>query len=98
MQIGSFAEVLGSPSEAEAAYNCALRANPNSVAAMNAISLILRTREDFQKAVDYLQDILKLEPSNGEAWGSLGKSSLPCTPAIAEPVSLTMTSQATASS
>lgn len=58
-----------------AAYNAALRANPQSVPAMNAISLILRTREEFHKAVEYLQDILKLEPNNGEAWGSLGK---PC--------------------
>jgi Flp pilus assembly protein TadD len=44
---------------------------------MNAISLILRTREDFHKAVGYLQDILKLEPNNGEAWGSLGTLSMP---------------------
>lgn len=78
MQIGSFAEVLNSPEEAMNAYTCALRANPSSVAAMNAISLILRTREDFHKAVEYLQDILKLEPGNGEAWGSLGKSSHLC--------------------
>lgn len=57
------------------AYTAALRANPESVAAMNAISLILRTREDFPRAIEFLQDILKLEPNNGEAWGSLGKSS-----------------------
>lgn len=75
IQIGSFAEVLGSPEEALQAYTAALRANPSSVTAMNAISLILRTREEFHKAVEFLQDILKLEPSNGEAWGSLGKRS-----------------------
>ncbi len=40
---------------------------------MNAISLILRTREEFAKAVDYLQAILKLDQNNGEVWGSLGK-------------------------
>lgn len=86
MQIGSFAEVLGSPEEAVQAYTAALRANPNSVAAMNAISLILRTREEFHKAVEFLQDILKLEPTNGEAWGSLGK--FPCVrmhPRVGEP-------------
>jgi tetratricopeptide (TPR) repeat protein len=54
------------------AYERALAANPNSVPAMNAISLILRTREEFHKAVEYLQMILKIEPSNGEVWGSLG--------------------------
>lgn len=65
--------MLNSPDEAMGAYNAALRANPQSVPAMNAISLILRTREEFHKAVEYLQDILKLEPNNGEAWGSLGE-------------------------
>lgn len=58
-----------------AAYDHALKANPNSTAAMNGISLILRTREEFAKAAEYLQHILKLEPNNGEAWGSLGKGS-----------------------
>lgn len=45
---------------------------------MNAISLILRTREQFHKAVEYLQAILKIDAHNGEAWGSLG-SFLPST-------------------
>lgn len=44
---------------------------------MSAISLILRNREEFHKALEYLQDILKLEPSNGAAWGSLGTSFIP---------------------
>ncbi|CCF41155.1 hypothetical protein CH063_11516 [Colletotrichum higginsianum] len=72
MQIGSFAELLGNLEEAMKAYDRALQANPQSVAAMNAISLILRTREEFHKAVDYLQAILKIDNTNGEAWGSLG--------------------------
>ncbi|KAJ3940210.1 glucose repression mediator protein, partial [Colletotrichum tropicale] len=72
MQIGSFAELLGNLDEAMKAYDRALQANPQSVAAMNAISLILRTREEFNKAVDYLQAILKIDNTNGEAWGSLG--------------------------
>ncbi|KKF95033.1 General transcriptional corepressor ssn6 [Ceratocystis platani] len=72
MQIGSFAELVGSPDEAMQAYENALRANRNSIPAMNAISLILRTREEFHKAVEYLQAILKLDSNNGEVWGSLG--------------------------
>ncbi len=56
-------------------YESALRANPQSVLAMNAISLILRTREQFGKAVEFLQAILKIDNHNGEAWGSLGMSS-----------------------
>ena len=55
------------------AYEQALRANPNSIQAMNAISLILRTREEFPKAVEYLQAILKLDQHNGEVWGSVGE-------------------------
>ncbi|KAI0392534.1 hypothetical protein F5Y17DRAFT_477582 [Xylariaceae sp. FL0594] len=72
MRIGSLYEVFGNLDEAMQAYECALNANPNSVPAMNAISLILRTREEFHKAVDYLQAILKIDPQNGEVWGSLG--------------------------
>ncbi|PBP21930.1 transcriptional corepressor [Diplocarpon rosae] len=72
MQIGSFAEVLNNLEEAIAAYEHALRANPRSIPAMNAISCILRTQEQFHKAVEYLQSILKLEVNNGEVWGSLG--------------------------
>ncbi|KAI1456168.1 TPR-like protein [Annulohypoxylon moriforme] len=72
MQIGSFSELLGNLDDAMIAYERALTANPNSIPAMNAISLILRTREDFHKAVEYLQAILKIDANNGEVWGSLG--------------------------
>ena len=58
------------------AYEHALRANPHSIGAMNAISLILRTREDFPKAAEYLHAILKLDGANGEAWGSLGRRTI----------------------
>ncbi len=47
---------------------------PHSIPAMNSISLILRTREEFPKAAEYLHAILKLDNTNGEAWGSLGMS------------------------
>lgn len=67
-------EILGNVDDALFAYEQALRANPNSIPAMNSISAILRTREDFLKAIDYLNNILKIDNSNGEAWGSLGKS------------------------
>lgn len=55
-----------------AAYERALHANPQSIPAMTAISLILRTREEFHKAVDYLNAILKIDSTNGDVWGSLG--------------------------
>jgi tetratricopeptide (TPR) repeat protein len=54
------------------AYEQALRHNQWSIPAMNAISCILRTKEQFPKAIEYLQNILKLDPTSGETWGSLG--------------------------
>lgn len=65
---------MGNLDDALQAYEHALRANPNCIQAMNAISLILRTREEFPKAVEYLNAILKLDNSNGEVWGSIGES------------------------
>ena len=64
---------MGNLDEAVVAYDMALRHNPHSIPAMNAISCILRTKENFPRAVEYLQTILKLDASNGEVWGSLGK-------------------------
>lgn len=69
---GSLAELMGNLDEAMGAYEHALRANSRSIPAMNAISCILRTQEHFHKAVEYLQNILKLEGNNGDVWGSLG--------------------------
>ena len=63
---------MGNLDEAMNAYEHALRANAQSVPAMMFISGVLRTREDFSKSAEYLQAVLKLEPTNGEAWGSLG--------------------------
>lgn len=71
-QTGSLAEAVGNLPDALNSYEQALRHNPTSIRALNAISLVLRTKEEFPKASDYLHQILKLDPSNGEAWGSLG--------------------------
>lgn len=65
--------MLGNLDDAIGSYEHALRANPRSIPAMNAISAILRTQEQFHKAVEYLNSILKLDPNNGDVWGSLGK-------------------------
>jgi glucose repression mediator protein len=70
--IGNVAELMGQLDDAMAAYEHALRANPRSIPAMNAISSILRAQEHFQRAVEYLQNILKLDQNNGDVWGSLG--------------------------
>lgn len=69
---GSLTELMGDLDGAMNSYEQALRHNQWSIQAMNAISCILRTKEQFPKAIEYLQNILKLDPTNGETWGSLG--------------------------
>ena len=71
--IGSTCELQGDPDGALFAYEQALRHNYQSIQALNAISCILRTKENFPRAVEYLQTILKLDQANGEVWGSLGE-------------------------
>lgn len=71
--LGSASELMNDLDGALHAYEQALRHNYQSITAMNAISCILRTKELFPRAVEYLQGILKLEPNNGEVWGSLGE-------------------------
>ena len=75
---GSATELMGDLDGALHAYEQALRHNFQSIQAMNAISCILRTKENFPRAVEYLQGILKLDASNGEVWGSLGQYHARC--------------------
>lgn len=72
LSIGSLTELMGDLDGALNAYEQALRHNQWSIPAMNAISCILRTREQFPKAIEYLQSILKLDGTSGETWGSIG--------------------------
>ncbi|PFH62071.1 hypothetical protein XA68_15279 [Ophiocordyceps unilateralis] len=72
LQIGSFSELLRVPDEAMHAYERALQANPNSAAALNAIGMLLKGREAFDKALEFFRAIVQLEQNNGEAWGNLG--------------------------
>ena len=69
---GSTTELMGDLDGALHAYEQAMRHNSQSISAMNAISCILRTKENFPRAVEYLQGILRLDGNNGEVWGSLG--------------------------
>ncbi|KAL2160375.1 hypothetical protein VTH06DRAFT_1548 [Thermothelomyces fergusii] len=72
IQLGNLAEQMGNLDDAMASYERAIRINPNSIPAMSAMSSVLRTREDFPKAAEYLNAILKLDDRNGEAWSCLG--------------------------
>lgn len=71
-RIGSTYELQGESDQAISAYEQALRHNFQSIQALNAISNILRVKEEFPRAVDYLQIMLKIDGANGEVWGSLG--------------------------
>ena len=73
---------MGDLDGAMSAYEQAIRHNQWSTPAMNAISCILRTKEHFHKAVEYLQGILKIEQNNGEVWGSLGSCIFPMYPSV----------------
>ena len=72
---GGLTELVGDVESAIFAYEQALRHNQWSIPAMNSISHILRAREKFPEAMEYLRSILKLDPNNGDVWGSLGESS-----------------------
>ena len=69
---GSVSELLRVPDEAMHAYERALQANPQSTPAMNAIGMLLKGREAFDKALEFFRAIVQLEQNNGEAWGNLG--------------------------
>lgn len=64
---------MGNSTEALQSYEHSLRHNPQSIRALTAISMVLRAREEFPKAAEYLHQVIKIDPNNGDAWGSLGK-------------------------
>ena len=65
---------MGDADAAMQSYEQALRINQWSIPAMQSISCILRTKEQFPHAVDYLKTILTVDKMNGEVWGNLGMS------------------------
>ncbi|KAF2768660.1 TPR-like protein [Teratosphaeria nubilosa] len=72
LQLGNLSEQMGELDGATQAYERAMNFNRWSVPAMLAISCILRSKDQFTAAVEYLRQIIKLEPNNGEVWSSLG--------------------------
>ncbi|KAJ2554114.1 glucose repression mediator protein, partial [Coemansia sp. RSA 1836] len=72
MQIGSLSELMSEHERALVAYDNALRYNPYSQIALSQIANIYRSREDFEKAVEYFQRIVNIDSTNGETWGAIG--------------------------
>jgi glucose repression mediator protein len=75
---GSLCELQNDLDGAIVAYECAIKHNSWSVPAMQSISSILRARDQFSAAVEYLKQILKIDINNGDVWGSLGKAKSAC--------------------
>ncbi|KAF2017084.1 TPR-like protein [Aaosphaeria arxii CBS 175.79] len=71
-QMGSLSEQMNDLDGAVQCYEQALKFNSWSIPAMQGIACILRTKDHFPQAVEYLRTILKVDPANGEVWGSLG--------------------------
>jgi glucose repression mediator protein len=63
---------MRAPEDAMHAYERALQANPQSAPAMNAIGMLLKGREAFDKALEFFRTIVAIDNGNGEAWGNLG--------------------------
>jgi len=72
---GAVAEQVQDQDKALRAFETALKHNPNSVLALNAVASIARSRDDFDKAIEYFQRILNIKQDNGEVWGSMGELS-----------------------
>ncbi|KAK5944586.1 glucose repression mediator protein [Knufia obscura] len=71
-RIGNLNDITGDLEGALFAYQQALRHNQWSVQSLTAISHILRTQEKFPEAQEFLKNVIKIDPQNGEAWGNLG--------------------------
>ncbi|QIW97335.1 hypothetical protein AMS68_002853 [Peltaster fructicola] len=72
LQLGHLSEMMGELDGAMVAYERAMTFNRRSVQAMLAISCILRSKDQFTAAVEYLKQIIQVEPNDGEVWSSLG--------------------------
>ncbi|RKP37744.1 hypothetical protein BJ085DRAFT_19027 [Dimargaris cristalligena] len=72
VQIGTISEQMDDKERAIKAYESALKHNPYSVPALTKIAAIHRARDEFEKAAEYFQQVLGVEPINGEVWGALG--------------------------
>jgi len=76
LQLGNLAEKQGDLDKALQCFNKVLFFNPVNVKALIQLASICRKREQFPKAIEYLQMILSMDAKNGEVWGALGHCNL----------------------
>ncbi|THG93797.1 hypothetical protein EW026_g7537 [Hermanssonia centrifuga] len=70
--IGRVAEQMGNLEHALSAYEHALRHNPQSLSGLTQVAGIARIKENYPKAVEYFQRVIKMQHDNGEVWSALG--------------------------
>jgi len=72
IRIGKLAELLNDSKTALFSYENVLKHNPYNLFGLSQIASIYRSKDQFNKSVDYYQRALKVDSKNSEIWGSLG--------------------------
>ncbi|RKP09624.1 hypothetical protein THASP1DRAFT_14038 [Thamnocephalis sphaerospora] len=72
IRMGTLADQMQDHDRAMSCFESALRHNPYSVAALTKIGVLCKSKNQFQRAVEYFQRILNIDSNNGEIWGLLG--------------------------
>ncbi|KAL1915941.1 uncharacterized protein VTP21DRAFT_6329 [Calcarisporiella thermophila] len=72
LQMGTVAEIMMEYDRAMSCYEAALNHSPYSIPALQHIAALCRGREQFGRAIEYFQRILRIQENSGEIWGALG--------------------------
>jgi general transcriptional corepressor CYC8 len=72
IQMGKLCEQMNDVDKALLAYEHVLKFNHFNIQALSQIASIYRSKDQFQKAVEYYQKALAVESSNYEVWCALG--------------------------
>ena len=67
---------MGNNATALDSFSRALHFNPGNADSLRAIASILRSEDKYAQAVEYIKNLLKLNPMDGESWSALGRSKL----------------------
>mmetsp|Transcript_6756 Transcript_6756/g.20476 ORF Transcript_6756/g.20476 Transcript_6756/m.20476 type:complete len:486 (+) Transcript_6756:107-1564(+) len=72
LRLGSMRQLLNENEAAVTAYETVLMYNPRNVRATTKIGAILTKTKKYEEAIKCLQNAIKIDPDDGEAWGYLG--------------------------
>src|SRR3989338_8224537 len=74
LRLGGLSESLKDLDRAIFAYENVLRYNESNVKALHQITAIYRTLNRHSQAIVYFLRLLRIDPTNGKIWASLGHS------------------------